>query len=379
MLLLPVLLLLGACAAPRTRPVAWNLRLIGVTTLPNKMAYNGTTVGGLSGIDYDAARDEFVSESDDRSDINPARFYSLRVSYDQRSVKGVEVTGVTYFRQPNGETYPNAADVEKRGGEVPDLETIRLDPRDGSIWYASEGGERPGRDPFVRHARRDGSFVAELPRLPQFQFAAKDSGRGPRGNRTFEGLSFDPAGETLWLGMESPLFQDGGLPTVTRGALVRFSHLDRDGHVLGQFAYPVSPIPEPPAEGKLADNGVSEILATPAGTLLVLERSGHQDAEKKWHYAAKLFEASVGRATNVATADSLTAGAIEPMPKRLVVDFATQGQSSVGNLEGVTWGRRLSNGHATLVLVADDNFTLGEAMQFWIFEVISQPTAPFSP
>jgi len=35
--------------------------------MPRRLEFRGTVVGGLSGLDYDAARDEFVSESDDKS------------------------------------------------------------------------------------------------------------------------------------------------------------------------------------------------------------------------------------------------------------------------------------------------------------------------
>jgi hypothetical protein len=49
-----------------------SLRFIGEQRLPWRQPFQGTVVGGLSGIDYDAANDEWVMISDDRSQINPA-------------------------------------------------------------------------------------------------------------------------------------------------------------------------------------------------------------------------------------------------------------------------------------------------------------------
>ena len=40
------------------------------------------------------------------------------------------------------------------------------------------------------------------------------------------------------------------------------------------------------------------------------------------------------------------------------------------NIEGVTFGPRLANGHKTLVFVADNNFSPLEKAQLLLFEVI---------
>ena len=50
------------------------LKLIGEYDIPHNLSYMGTTIGGLSGIDYDRKNDVYYLISDDRSAINPARF-----------------------------------------------------------------------------------------------------------------------------------------------------------------------------------------------------------------------------------------------------------------------------------------------------------------
>jgi hypothetical protein len=42
----------------------------------------------------------------------------------------------------------------------------------------------------------------------------------------------------------------------------------------------------------------------------------------------------------------------------------------IDNIEGVTFGPTLPNGHATLIFVADDNFKQIQKTQLLLFEVI---------
>ncbi|MEO5933577.1 MAG: esterase-like activity of phytase family protein, partial [Duganella sp.] len=65
---LSLLLALGGCAQLPTAKTApdtvSSMRLIGEQRLPWRMQFGDTMVGGLSGIDYDAARGDWVMISD---------------------------------------------------------------------------------------------------------------------------------------------------------------------------------------------------------------------------------------------------------------------------------------------------------------------------
>lgn len=76
------IVLLSACATVSADSPITSLRLIGEQRIALKQPFNGTLVGGLSGIDYDAASGDWVLESDDRSEFNPARFYRASLNYD---------------------------------------------------------------------------------------------------------------------------------------------------------------------------------------------------------------------------------------------------------------------------------------------------------
>jgi hypothetical protein len=366
-----VLLAVGVLAGARAaEPFA--VRLIGVRSLAPRQTVDGTRVGGFSGIDYDAAADCWLAISDDRSEHSPARFYTVKLDYDEKAVRAAEVTGATVLRQRDGTEYPDRPGAAKRGGDVPDFEALRLDPRDGSVWYASEGDSRLKLNPFVRRANRDGTLAAELPLPAQWRFTAT-ANVGPRYNLTLESLTFSPDGESWWTALEAPLQQDGAASTQTTGGTTRLTRLARDGRMLAQYAYGLDAWQLAPAAGREGDNGLSEMLALPSGRLLTLERSGAEVSAGRWAFAARLYEVDVAGATDVKEREALggTFEKIQPAAKRLVVDFSQAGQAHVDNLEGLAWGRRLPSGHATLVVVSDDNFLPNQETQFWVFEVLS--------
>lgn len=362
-------ILLSACASfPHDAPIA-GLRLIGEQRIALKYAFEGTTVGGLSGIDYDAASHSWVMESDDRSEINPARFYRATLSYDSKAFTGVTLTGVHFFTQPDGSRYPNLAHAKLDAGEqVPDIETIRVDPHDGSLWYGSEGNRKVGLHPFVRHADRDGRYLATLPTPSMFRVSGDRT--GSRNNMSFEALSFSADGKSLWLGMEAALYQDGPLATPDNGSVVRITRLDRAGTVLGQYAYAIEPVASRPAPGREADNGVSEILAVNDHQLLVVERAGVANADGLYTNHVRIYAMETDGATDIQAIPALAGATYVPARKRLLLDLEKTGLARVDNIEGISWGPRLENGRRSLVLISDDNFNPQQVTQILAFEVL---------
>jgi hypothetical protein len=175
--------------------------------------------------------------------------------------------------------------------------------------------------------------------------------------------------------MESALIEDGPIATTTAGTVSRFSKFDKSGKLLGQYAYPVDPIQAVP-KGKNADNGVSEILALDDNRLLVLERSGVEGADGIWTLYIRIYEADVGDGTNVADIPALAGANTRPMTKRLVLDLSklpelgSAALPKIDNIEGMSFGPDLPNGHRSLVLVSDNNFNPDQVTQFLAFEVL---------
>ena len=150
------MLLASCCAATYSCAFLPSLRFIGEQQLAHQLQYKDSTVGGLSGIDYDVDTDTCILLSDERSRHNAARFYTATLDYDETSFNRVILNDVVYFIQQNQASSPEQAN------EIVDLEDIRFDPLDGSIWYVSEGDRRLGLNPFIRQATRQGEFISEL-------------------------------------------------------------------------------------------------------------------------------------------------------------------------------------------------------------------------
>jgi len=360
---------LAGCAVvpaygPASSPVS-ALRFIGEQRVPHQSLFEGTMLGGFSGLDYDAAHGRWLVESDDRCTHNAARFYEAELDFDSNAFRAVRFVGVHQFMNSDGKDYVASA----AGCAQADVESIRLDPLDGSMWYSSEGDRRAGLDPFIRHATREGGYLADLP-LPENFKVHKDEERGSRYNAVFEGLAFAPDGRSVWASLEWPLYEDGPIPTPQHGAMVRMTRFQRDGQVTRQFAYPLDAIPAEPGPGKDAENGVSEILTLPDGELLVLERATVQSADGVHTNYIRLYATDSRGATDIKSLPGLTGAQFVPARKRLVLDFRTLGLPRVDNLEAMGFGPRLPNGHATIVFASDDNFGKTQVTQFLLFEVL---------
>lgn len=339
-------------------------RFLGEQRLPHLMEFDGTTVGGLSGIDRDPFTDTWYFISDDRWRYNPARFYTGELDIDPATgaFTGARITGVTTLRRPDGGPYPAYGKAESA-----DPETIRFDALSRRLLWGHEGDrpdethpDIPVSDLFVRWADRGGRHLGELP-MPA-NLAVTDTASGPRRNFGFEGLTLAPT--TIAAVVEGPRYEDGAPPTVERGAPARITVWNRAGELRGQYAYPVDPLPvapDPPNGGH--DTGVSEILAIDDERYLALERSWVEGSG----YHVKLYEVDRRNATDVLGRDSLaTGGPYQPMSKRLVRDLSAF-RPPVQNLESLAWGPRLASGECTVVIGSDDNFYPGEVTQFLAF------------
>jgi hypothetical protein len=358
------------CATRAVLPVVTTgptqLRLRGEHILPHRLQFKGTTVGGLSGLDYDPATGLWVAISDDKSVFNPARFYTFRAQVAQGRLD-IELLDVVTLREEDGKPFPN----RKSGGEVVDAEGIRLLPGGRGVLWTSEGDYAVNQSPAVREARLDGSFVRafETPKMLHFG----RPGTGPRDNLSFEGLALTPDARIAWVAMENALEQDGPRPGVGQpGGPCRFTAFDvASGRALRQIAYIPDAIPHAPLLPGAAENGVSEALMIDAHRMLVLERAYIAG----FGASLRLYEIDTRAASDTLALERLGAGQYRAAPKRRVADFARLGLSCLDNTEGMCWGPRLPNGRRSLVVVSDDNFSARQVTQFAAFEYLGQEQA----
>lgn len=364
--------ILAGCGGGEPERSVASLRLLGEQRMALTTAFKGSVLGGLSGIDYDPVSGNWILISDDRSEHGPSRFYMARLNYGLDGFGGVAWRDVVTLRQADGSQFPSRAQYALRGGEVAAPESVRFDPRDGSIWWSSEGDRSLGMPPFVRHATAEGNALESWPTPFMFSVSAAQT-RGARQNLSYDAMAFAADGRSLWVAMEGPIYADGAPASATRGALSRISRHDLSGSIQAQYAYPIEPVPGATRSSGAADNGVSEILAIDRHRLLVLERAVVQAAPgQPPQYHARIYEIDTDGATDVSRLASLAGASHTPVTKRLVLDLNTLGMP-IPCIEGMAWGPRLTNGRHSIVLVSDDHFDGygdGAVTRLLAFEVV---------
>ncbi|WGT62160.1 esterase-like activity of phytase family protein [Variovorax paradoxus] len=360
---------LWGCGSPAMPlPGAGRLRRIAEAHWPHRLNIQGTTAGGLSGIDYDVERSEYLLLSDDRSDLSPARFYTA--SWPAPWAQAPAPKDVVQLQRPGGGPWPDRRRADP-GTPVADPESLRVRPGAGTLLWVSEGDVLRGFGPALYESARDGRLLREFP-LPAMFTPDPARQRGPRDNLGFEGLAVTPDGRHAWLAMENALIQDGPVPTTqAAGGPCRLTQVDLEtGRAVCQIAYVPDPIPlRPLLPGSHADNGISEILMLDNDRMLVLERAYATGAGN----SLRLYEIEIRDATDVLNTDVLATGNHRPAPKELVADFASLGLSRLDNTEGLCWGPALPDDKRMLVVVSDDNFNPLQTTQFAAFEYTDRP------
>jgi hypothetical protein len=366
-------LLLASCASTGTTSrdpaTGITLRFIGESTMPHRAQVNGTTFGGISGIDYDEARNLFYLLADDRSDINAARFYTAKIALSANEIMTPEIVSVVTLKRPDGSTYGGKADGAK---DIPDPEAIRYREETDTLLWTSEGDKKLGLDPVVREMKLDGSFIREFATLPMFRMKPGES--GPRDNNTFEGMTLTPDGKAFWVSMESALYEDGIEPRLgAEGGPLRITLFHANsGNPIRQIAYIPDAIPRAPMPpDAFADNGVPEILMFDQFRMLVLERSFASGVGT----SLRVYLIDTRDGSDVLNVPVLKPGQYTPAAKHLLVNFDNLKLRLLDNTEAMTFGPKLPNGNRTLIFASDDNFNRKQITQFLAFEVIEPKPA----
>ena len=352
----------AGCSGAQTthRASTRRLRLIGETRLPHKLAFQNTTVGGLSGIDFDPASGLYYLLSDDGGSQSPSRFYTARLAFTSDKLGAIELTSVTLLQ----------------GLSAPDPEAIRWYAPSQSLLWTSEGNALLGAQPSLQQARPDGALIRKFALPAMFDFGLLS---GSRINSTFEGLAVTPDGLSAWLAMEAALRQDGPEPTIEApGGPCRFTQIDvATGKSLRQIAYVPDAIPKAPFPPSAnADNGVVEVLMLDAHRMLVLERAYMAGLDDKTRNSLRLYLIDTRQASDTLSVAALKPGNHTPAAKTLVADFASfPALTQLDNTEGMCWGPNLPNsngkpGNRTLLFVSDDNFNPRQITQFLAFEFL---------
>ena len=354
-------LLVAPAGAVSPRAHQPSLQFIGQAIVPTGTTFAGTTIGGLSSITYDPKLNVYYTLSDDQSQINPARFYTVGIdvgpSFDSSDV---HFQAVTTLQKPGGGPYPT-------GGLDP--EGLVLD-KDRQLILTSEGNTNTLLAPFVREYDLTGDYLADLP-VPGYYLPTADHSSGIRFNLAFESAGVPPDGRFFFTATENALFQDGPAATVTNGSPSRILRYNlQTGRLDREYLYETDPIFEPPIPStQFAVNGIVELLPFNNELMLSMERSFSVGVPGTGN-EIKLYSVALPGATNVLGEPSLAGqlGSIRPAQKTLLLDLGTLG-IPLDNVEGMTWGPKLPDGRQSLVMVSDNNFAASQFTQFLLFAV----------
>lgn len=341
------------------------LKFLGDVNMSSDSAFQGTLIGGLSGITYDQKRNRLLAISDDRGEYGEPRYYEFRVELKPGKL---EITPVQIqpLKSMNGKKY--------KVGSI-DFEGITLLPS-GNLLISSEGDERPKKRimPALSEYTTDGKWLKEWPIDDQFLFEKEGKiTRGIRFNQGFESLTTTLAGDYTFTANENTLLQDGPVATEENKGILRLVRYDQQMKA-EEFAYDLEAIPNPQGFEKLeGDTGLVDMVAFDKMNLITMERSWVKNNYKN---TIRLYSVSLKNATAVQSIPSLAQSDVKRVHKTPLLDLdtitdkLTKNWQKLDNLEGITFGPTLPNGHKTLILVSDNNFSKHQRTLFVAFEII---------
>ena len=306
---------------------------------------------------------------DDRSDKNPARFYTAKIDLSATGVDSVRFTGVHFLQTPYGANYPG---TKENAAATPDPEAMRFNALKKELAWSSEG-ERlvSGKatiltNPTINTISLAGVFIDSF--LLPANLTMSSLEKGPRQNGVFEGLTFTNQYTRLMASIEEPLYDDGPRASLRdTSAYVRLYAFDVDSYKpLAQYAYKLDPVAKLPIPGTaFYINGVTDILEYSKNKILVLERSFSTGVLSN---SIRVFLADISRATDVSKSSLAGDNTFRPATKQLLLNMDSLG-FNIDNIEGMTLGPLLPNGNRTLLFIADNNFNPVQQSQLLLFEL----------
>lgn len=340
------------------------LKFLSEYEITHNLSFKGTTVGGLSGIDYDKNKQVYYMISDDRSAVNPARYYTAKIFFTPKKIDSVVFVDVTTFLNAENKPYPNS---KQDPAHTPDPEALRYDPITKQMFWTSEGERIVNQkdtvleNPSITVIHPDGKYIDTFP-LPE-NLRMKAIEKGPRQNGTLEGLTFADNYKTLFVNLEEPTYEDGPRADVQKNnSWIRIFKYDiATKENTAQYAYELDPVAYPAVpENAFKINGIPDILSLGDNKLLVIERSF---STGRLACTIKVFLVDLTDASNIINTASLkNSPAKHPLIKKLLLNMDDL-KIYTDNIEGVTFGPDLPNGHKSLVFIADNNFNPMEKSQ----------------
>lgn len=344
------------------------LNFVNAIEIPYNQDFKNTKIGGLSGIDYDKKQDIYYLICDERSQVNPSRFYTAKIDLNNNQIQAIDFQDTHTLKNQEGKLFGNWLSTPETSA---DPEDIRYNPKSNSLIWSSEGARVLTSDktvlqnPSITFMDLKGNFKDYIKLSSNLEMQKEE--KGPRNNGTLESITFDKNYKNIYTCVEEPLFEDGEKASTDKGALIRLYQFNvKTKKNTAQYAYLLDPIAkEPNPKGSFGVNGVAAIQYYKKDQLLVLERSYSTGTLA---CTIKVYLCDLKKATDVKNLASLKNQSIEVASKKLILNMDDLGIFT-DNIEGLTFGPKLANGHQSLIFVSDNNFSDKQKTQLLLFEV----------
>ena len=344
------------------------LKYIGEYTIPTSFAWKNVPFGGLSAIRWHEGEQRFYAISDSRNTPTEGkpRIYKLKVDLSSSGIKDVIVEQQYDLLGADDEVF-------KKG--FVDAEGLVITPENQLLWSSEAGSP-------LRKSTLTGKFVEDLSAIFPAGYSVDGKKEDPEGFRSgisWEGLSFTPDNQYLYVAAEGALKQDGLLASPINSSPARllkfrYNSGDKKPELEKSFLYNVDPVSHISKFG-INDNGISEVLALNENKLLVVERSGRNVSEgfNDWDFSVKVWLADTTPSTDIKEIKSLMKvekpELIQPVVKKMLIDFSDV-TDAPDCIEGVTFGP-LIGGKKTLLFVSDNNFQPHQNTKFYLFQDVN--------
>ncbi len=308
-----------------------SVRLLSSFSLPAEYKVNGVRLGGLSGIDYDVKDNVYYLVTDDRSEIDKARYYQARIVIKHQKIDTVKFLKDVYLLDQYHQPYKK---------DESDFESIRLLPNRKELIIGDEGG-RNGRA-GIHIYNMSGSLVKDIEIDPGFITQT-------RFNKSFESISLLRKKDCFVFATEVPLFSDGQESDYQNQGMIRIIAKNyKTGRELYQSSYYLDKLkPEHHNKFNEAAVGLAEILVIKKDLLLTLERTGIETGDNfQYDFDCRMFLVRIKKRKN---------GLQYYSEKKEVFNFSSVADGRK-NFEGICFGP-LINGQKTIMIVSDNNFS----------------------
>lgn len=341
---------------------AESLKFLGDLNIKTGSKFKDIEFGGISGLTYNADENIFYGISDDRSEVGPARFYKMTIKLDESTKKlSLDFVDQIILKNETQSTF---------GKQTIDFEGIAQ--YKGNLFICTEGDTRqsPPLPPGVFKFNKEGSLLEKLVIDQKFMPTANS---GVRYNDAFEGLGI--AQNVLFIGTEDALIQDGETATHDSPSQVRIIRHNLETNQDNEYVLNLDKIDE--LDGKKAkdvEKSLSEILAIDDRSFYTIERTFYRDFLTT---TVHIYKAEIKKdSTDVKNIPSLKNVTFRSLKKTLIAKLEnftnefSENFKDVQQIESITFGPRLANGHKTLYFITDNNFSPYQRTQVLAFEII---------